>query len=65
MNRRWQSVLRLFVREDAPTMAEYGLLLALIALLAFAAVVLLGEGISSLFNITGSAFKGASVPTIP
>jgi Flp pilus assembly pilin Flp len=46
-------------------MAEYGLLLALIALLAFTAIVSVGDGISTLFMETGNTFTGAAVPTIP
>jgi Flp pilus assembly pilin Flp len=56
---------RFLADEDAPTMAEYGLLLVLIALLAFVAVVILGEGISTFFTATGNAFAGATIPTIP
>ena len=58
-------VWRLVVEEDAPTFAEYGLLLVLIALLVFASVVTLGTGISTFFSRTGQEFGGASLPTIP
>ena len=46
-------------------MAEYGLLLVLVALFAFASVILLGEGISTLFDKTGGTLKGAKIPSIP
>ena len=36
--------------EDAPTMVEYGLLVALIALVVAAAAAVLGGGISTLFG---------------
>jgi Flp pilus assembly pilin Flp len=35
--------------EDAPTMVEYGLLVALIALVVAAAAKVLGQNVSSLF----------------
>lgn len=41
--------------EDAPTMVEYGLLVALIALIVAVAAATLGTGISTLFtNANGS-----------
>jgi len=36
--------------EDAPTMVEYGLLIALIALVVAAAAQVLGVNVSTLFN---------------
>jgi pilus assembly protein Flp/PilA len=39
-------------REDGQTMAEYGILIAVIALVVVAAAVILGGSISSLFNGT-------------
>ena len=43
--------IRSFWREeDAPTMAEYGLLLALIAIVVIAAAFLLGSGVSDVFD---------------
>ncbi len=58
--------IRRFVREeDAPTMAEYGLLLVFIALVVAAGALLLGQGISTLFAGAGSAIGGATIPTIP
>jgi pilus assembly protein Flp/PilA len=41
--------------EDAPTMVEYGLLVALIAIVVGAAALVLGKNISTLFNsVAGS-----------
>ena len=41
--------------EDAPTMVEYGLLVALIAIIVAAAATLLGQNVSTLFNtVAGS-----------
>jgi pilus assembly protein Flp/PilA len=58
--------LKRFVREeDAPTMAEYGLLLVFIALVVAAGALILGTGISTLFAAAGTAIGGASIPTIP
>ncbi len=40
-----------FIREeDAPTMVEYGLLVALIAVVVAVAAAVLGQGISTLFT---------------
>ncbi len=55
----------LLVDEGAPTLAEYGLLLALLALVAFVAIVALGDGISTLFESTAQAFTGVTIPSIP
>ncbi len=41
--------------EDAPTMVEYGLLVALIAIVVAAAAVTLGQNVSTLFKtVAGS-----------
>jgi pilus assembly protein Flp/PilA len=47
---------RKFIKsEDAPTMVEYGLLIALIAIVVAAAAKVLGSNVSSLFNtVAGS-----------
>ncbi|WP_270888087.1 Flp family type IVb pilin [Pedococcus sp. 5OH_020] len=42
--------LRLTSREDGATAVEYGLMVALIAIVIIAAVTLLGGNLSSLFN---------------
>lgn len=41
-----------FRREDGQTMAEYGILIAVIAIIVVVAATLLGSSISSLFNST-------------
>jgi pilus assembly protein Flp/PilA len=41
--------------EDAPTMVEYGLLVALIALVVAAAAAILGQSVSTLFNTTAGS----------
>jgi pilus assembly protein Flp/PilA len=58
MSRFCETVFRLFSRlgdEEGQTMAEYGLLLAVIAVVVVAAALILGQSISSLFlGVTGS-----------
>jgi pilus assembly protein Flp/PilA len=41
--------------EDAPTMVEYGLLVALIALIVAAAAATLGTNVSGLFSATAGS----------
>ena len=41
-------------REEGQTMAEYGILIGVIALVVVAAAVFLGSSISALFNSTSS-----------
>jgi len=49
------SIRKLFVREEGATMVEYGLMVALIAVVCIAAVTLLGSSIKTVFtNIAGS-----------
>jgi Flp pilus assembly pilin Flp len=58
--------LKRFVREeDAPTMAEYGLLLVFIALVVAVGALTLGNGISTLFDAAGTEIGSATIPTIP
>jgi pilus assembly protein Flp/PilA len=40
--------------QDGQTMAEYGILIAVIAVIVVLAATLLGSSISSLFNSTGT-----------
>ncbi len=48
--------IRKFVKsEDAPTMVEYGLLVALIAVVVAAAAVTLGTNIKALFTATAGS----------
>lgn len=51
--------------EDAPTMVEYALLVALIALVVAVAALVLGEGISTVFSNIGDEVGTATVPNIP
>jgi pilus assembly protein Flp/PilA len=54
--RQFVSAVKRFVKEeDAPTMVEYGLLVALIALVVAIAAALLGSGISTLFSNAGNS----------
>ena len=48
------SLLNRLRREDGQTMAEYGILIGVIAIVVVAAAVFLGGSITSLFNNTGS-----------
>jgi Flp pilus assembly pilin Flp len=65
MSKLFTGLKRFVKEEDAPTMAEYGLLLVFIALVVAAGALLLGQGISTLFAGAGSAIGGATIPTIP
>lgn len=51
-----RNLITMFIRdEEGATMVEYGLLIALIALVAITAVKVLGQNISTLFNtVAGS-----------
>ena len=53
---KFASAVKKFVNEeDAPTMVEYGLLVALIAIVVAIAATLLGTGIAGLFSaVAGS-----------
>jgi Flp pilus assembly pilin Flp len=42
-------------REAGQTMAEYGILIAVIALVVIVAAIFLGNSLTSLFNSTGSS----------
>lgn len=56
--------LKRFVREeDAPTMAEYGLLLVFIALVAAVGAGALGVGLNNLFQNSGTAVNSAAPAT--
>ena len=52
----WINSLKRFVKEeDAPTMVEYGLMVALIAVVCIAAVTLLGTNISAKFDTVAAS----------
>ena len=44
------SLRKLLVREDGATMVEYGLMVALIAIVCIAAVTLFGTSVKALFS---------------
>jgi pilus assembly protein Flp/PilA len=48
------SLLNRLRREEGQTMAEYGILIGVIAIVVVAAALLLGTSITNLFNNTGS-----------
>jgi Flp pilus assembly pilin Flp len=54
--RRWQSMATLerVRREDGQTMTEYGVLLALIAVVVFVALLFFGPQVANLFTFVGS-----------
>jgi pilus assembly protein Flp/PilA len=55
----WRKVLASLQRsERAQTLVEYGLLIALIAVVVIAALIFLGPVVSALFNNIGSTIQG-------
>ena len=48
-------VARFFAREEGQGLAEYALILALIAIIAITALILLGGNISKILNTVGSS----------
>jgi Flp pilus assembly pilin Flp len=58
--------LRRFVREeDAPTMAEYGLLLVFIALVVVVGANALGISLRDLFQGSADSINGVTPPALP
>lgn len=53
-------IRKFWKEEDAPTMAEYGLLLALIAIVVILAAAFLGTEIRDVFYEAGSSIDGAT-----
>ena len=51
--------------ESGPTMVEYGLLVALIALVVGAAALILGQNLSTMFSSVASYVHAVTVPTAP
>ncbi|MFM8219647.1 MAG: Flp family type IVb pilin [Planctomycetaceae bacterium] len=47
---------RLFSREEGATMVEYGLMVALIAVVCVAGVTLIGGNLSAMFNTMSANF---------
>ena len=58
MRRLVAAAKRLFAREEGATMVEYGLMLALIAIVCIAAVTLVGQNAAAVFNDIASKLKG-------
>ena len=56
MNHLTTLLRRLAANEEAPTMVEYGLLLALIALIVAVAAAFLGTQVSAFFQSVGNSF---------
>ncbi len=57
--RAWTKVEAYLRSDRGATMVEYGLMVALIAVVAIAAVTLLGGNVSSKFNQVAGAIGGA------
>ena len=55
MQKIYWSVRKLFILEEGATMVEYGLMVALIAVVCLAAVTLLGTNIKGIFNQIAAA----------
>ncbi|HEV2294148.1 MAG TPA: Flp family type IVb pilin [Tepidisphaeraceae bacterium] len=58
------NLIKRFVKEeDGATMVEYGLMVALIAVVCIAAVTLLGTNLSAKFNTAATAVGNAGTTT--
>jgi pilus assembly protein Flp/PilA len=55
MLKAYLRVRNLFVREEGATMVEYGLMVALIAVVCLAAVTLLGTNLRASYNAIAAA----------
>ena len=56
-----KAMVRTFIRDEkAATMVEYALMVALIAIIALAAVALLGQNASSTFNTAAQSIGGGA-----
>jgi len=62
MNLYWSLRNRLAMQEEGQALAEYGLLLGLIAIVVIAAVTLLGSQIDQVFDAITTALGGALGP---
>lgn len=65
MTKFFAGVKRFVREEDAPTMAEYGLMLVLVGFVAAAGAALLGGGLNTLFTGAGNEVSTATVPALP
>ncbi|WP_223263002.1 Flp family type IVb pilin [Arthrobacter sp. NamB2] len=59
-NTRMNVLPRLVRKEDGATAVEYGIMVALIAVVIIAAVTLLGGGLKTSFEKTSCAVKGGT-----
>jgi len=57
-----KKLMGFFKDEEGATAVEYGLMVALIAVVIIAAVALLGENLSTLFNDVGEKVGETAVP---
>jgi len=55
---------RFVAAEEGASMAEYGLLIALIALVAAAGAKIVGTGLNNMFSKIGATLNAASVPSV-
>ena len=55
-----EKLIRFFKDEEGATAVEYGLMVALIAVVIIAAVTVLGTNLSTKFNNVATAVQGAS-----
>lgn len=51
---------RLLMEEDGQAMAEYGLIIALIAVVVITAVALIGTNLDTVFNTIANRLSGAA-----
>lgn len=58
-------LMGLFREEEGQAMTEYGLIIALVAVVAIAALILLSDSIQGVFGRAGDALDGAGVPATP
>jgi len=61
LSKLYNAVKKFHSEEDAPTMVEYGLMVALIAVVCIAGATLLGVSINGIFS--GVAATVGAVPT--
>jgi pilus assembly protein Flp/PilA len=55
MEEKMEKLIRFFKDEEGATMVEYGLMLALIAIVCITAVTLIGDRLAALFNAIATA----------
>lgn len=64
MKKLTKGLVAFFQDEEGATMVEYGLMVALIAIVAMVGAALLGKNVLSIFNQAGSAIGDpSSIPT--